>query len=82
MPKIGDVCDTRCHLIQKERIRIENALRIKWFLNNQQRLLDYFKEPKFVKQAKEIIAESEKRKKTRVDKPIVRFFLYIRIFIC
>lgn len=74
MSKIGDVCDARCQLYNKERIRKENALRIKWFLNNQQRLVAHLKEPKPVKRAKEVIAESEKREKVRVDKPIVRSY--------
>nr|XP_012220467.1 PREDICTED: LOW QUALITY PROTEIN: uncharacterized protein LOC105671126 [Linepithema humile] len=70
MPKIGDVCDARCHLIHNERIKKENALRMKWFLINQQRLVGHLKEPKLVKRAKEVI--EEKREKTRIDKPIIQ----------
>ncbi|KAL6262595.1 hypothetical protein P5V15_005389 [Pogonomyrmex californicus] len=73
MAKIGgDVCDARCQLFHKEIIRNENAIRMKWFLKNQQRLIDRLKEPKFMKRAREIIAESEKRKMLRVDIPIVQ----------
>lgn len=74
MSKIGDICDARCQLFRNERIKAENAIRIKWFLNNQQRLVEHLKEPKLIKRAKEVIAESEERKKARVDKPIVRFY--------
>lgn len=73
MAKIsGNACDARCQLFHNEMIRKENAIRMKWFLKNQQRLISHLKEPKFTKRTKEIIAESEKRAKTRVDKPIVR----------
>ncbi|XP_029166644.1 uncharacterized protein LOC114937378 [Nylanderia fulva] len=68
----GNICDTRCQLVRNEMIRKENTTRMKWFLKNQERLISHLKEPKFTKQAKEIIAESEKRVKIRVDKPIVR----------
>lgn len=70
----GDVCDARCQLFHNEMIRKENAIRIKWFLKNQQRLIDQLKESKFTKRAKEIIAESKKREAARVDKPVVRDF--------
>jgi len=70
MAKIsGDVCNTRCQLFHNELIRKENAIRIKWFLKNQQRLIDQLKEPKLMKRAREIIAE--KREATPIDKPIV-----------
>lgn len=69
---MANVCDTRCQLFHKEMIKKENAIRMKWFLKNQQRLISHLKEPKFTKRAREIIAESEKRAKTRVDKHIVR----------
>jgi len=72
MAKIaGDVCDARCQLFHNEMIRKENMIRIKWFLKNQQRLIDQLKEPKFTKRAREIIEEFKKREATRVDKPIV-----------
>lgn len=75
MAKIaGDVCDARCQLFRNEMIRKENAIRIRWFLKNQQRLIDHLREPKFTKRAREIIAESKKREAARVDKPIVRNF--------
>jgi len=68
---VNDVCDTRCQLFHSEMIRKENAIRMKWFLKNQQRLIDQLREPKFIKRAKEIIIESKKREAARVDKPIV-----------
>ncbi|XP_072759304.1 protein SPMIP1 [Anoplolepis gracilipes] len=72
MAKIsGNVCDARCQLYHTEMIRKENAIRMKWFLKNQ-RLISHLKEPKFTKRAREIISESEKRAKIRVDKPIVQ----------
>lgn len=72
MAKIsGDVCNARCQLSRKEMIMKENAIRRKWFLKNQQRLIDQLKEPKFTKRAREIIAESKAREAARVDKPIV-----------
>lgn len=75
MAKVAsDVCDARCQLFHNEMIRKENTIRIKWFLKNQQRLIDQLKEPKFTKRAKEIIAESKKREAARVDKSIVRDF--------
>lgn len=67
----GNVCDNRCQLFYNEIIRKENAIRMKWFLKNQQRLISHLKDPKFTKRAREIIA-SEKRAKIRVDEPIVR----------
>lgn len=67
----GDVCNARCQLFFNEMIRKENALRIKWFLKNQERLIDQLKEPKFTKRAREIIAESKKREAACIDKPIV-----------
>ncbi|KYN33215.1 hypothetical protein ALC56_12548 [Trachymyrmex septentrionalis] len=69
---VNDVCDTRCQLFHSEMIRKENAIRMKWFLKNQQRLIDQLREPKFIKRAKEIIIESKKREAARVDKPIVQ----------
>lgn len=68
----NNVCDNRCQLFYNEIIRKENAIRMKWFLKNQQRLISHLKEPKFTKRAREIIAKSEKRAKIRVDEPIVR----------
>jgi len=47
------------------------ACPLKWFLKNQQRLIDQLKEPKFTKRAREIIEKFKKREATRVDKPIV-----------
>lgn len=70
---VGGVCDARCQLFHKEMIRNENVIRMQWFLKNQQRLIDDLREPKFVKRAREVIAESEKRKREKyVDKLIVR----------
>ncbi|KYQ48381.1 hypothetical protein ALC60_12710 [Trachymyrmex zeteki] len=67
MAKVAsDVCDARCQLFHNEMIRKENTIRIKWFLKNQQRLIDQLKEPKFTKRAKEIIAESKKREAARI----------------
>lgn len=75
MAKItGDVCDARCQLFRNEMIRNENAIRIKWFLKNQQLLIERLRETKFTKRAREIIAESKKREAARVDRPIVRDF--------
>lgn len=71
MSKPGDVCNARCQLFFTEMIRKENAIRIKWFLENQERLIEHLKEPKFTKRAREIIAESKKREATCIDKPIV-----------
>ncbi|KYM98245.1 hypothetical protein ALC62_11095 [Cyphomyrmex costatus] len=69
MAKItSDVCDARCQLFHSEMIRKENAIRIKWFLKNQQRLIDQLGEPKFTKRAKEIITESKKREAARVQR--------------
>lgn len=73
MAKIsGNVCDNRCQLFYNEIIEKENAIRMKWFLKNQERLISHSKDPKFTNRIREIIAESEKRAKIRVDKPIVR----------
>lgn len=66
-----DVCSARCQLFFNERIRKENAIRIKWFLKNQERLIEQLREPKFTKRAREIIAESKKREAARIDKSIV-----------
>ena len=72
MAKVAsDVCDARCQLFHSEMIRKENAIRMKWFLKNQQRLIDQLREPKFIKRAKEIITEPKKREAARVDKPII-----------
>ncbi|XP_011699469.1 PREDICTED: uncharacterized protein LOC105456841 [Wasmannia auropunctata] len=71
MAKIAEVCDARCLLFRNERIRTEDAIRMKWFLENQQRLIDQLKEPKFTKRAREIIAESKRRQAARVVRPVV-----------
>ncbi|EZA53184.1 hypothetical protein X777_06263 [Ooceraea biroi] len=62
------VCDARCQLFHTEMIRNENALRMKWFLKNQQRLIENLKEPKLIKRARNVIADSEKRMKACVKR--------------
>lgn len=69
------VCDARQQLFHTEMIRKEKALRAKWFLKNQQRLIDRLKEPKFIERAEDIIAESKRRMKAPVDKPVVRSYV-------
>lgn len=72
---IGGICDARCQLFHDEMLRNENVIRMQWFLRNQQRLIDDLREPKFIKRAREIVVESEKRKiEKHVDKPIVRYY--------
>jgi sugar-specific transcriptional regulator TrmB len=65
--------DSRYQLFHKEMIKNENELRLKWFVRNQQRLIDNLGEPRLIKRAKDVIEESEKRMRACVDKPIVRF---------
>ncbi|XP_018358863.1 PREDICTED: uncharacterized protein LOC108758404 isoform X2 [Trachymyrmex cornetzi] len=67
----SDVCDARCQLFHSEMIRKENAIRMKWFLKNQQRLIDQLREPKFTKRAKEIIAKSKKREAPRIQRQLL-----------
>jgi len=64
--------DSRYQLFHKEMIKNENEIRMRWFLKNQQRLIDNLGEAKLIKRAEDVIKESEKRMKACVDKPIVR----------
>ncbi|XP_020281624.1 uncharacterized protein LOC109853689 [Pseudomyrmex gracilis] len=69
----GDVCDTRCQLFHKELIRNENRIRMRWFVKNQERLIENLREPKLMKRAREAIESAKKREeKVRIDKPAVK----------
>lgn len=47
---------------------------MRWFVKNQERLIENLREPKLMKRAREAIESAKKvREKVRVDKPAVRF---------
>ena len=69
MAKSGEMCTTRCMLFRNEMINKENALRVRWFVKNRQRLLDNLRDEKLASRVKEIKsnAEKETRQRNRED---------------
>lgn len=58
------MCDNRCQLFHKENFKKEEFLRMKWFLKNQQKLIDNLG----IQKSEAIFRISErKEKKSRKD---------------
>lgn len=65
------MCDNRCQLFHRENYKKEEFLRMKWFLKNQQKLIDNLGIAKSTIQSKIKSKEKELPKKDEIEPKVL-----------
>lgn len=63
----GGICDTRCQSFYTDMIKKEESVRIRWFLKNQQKLLDRLKDARTARKVKQLPTHDLKEKQSPVE---------------